>query len=90
MSKTLVDAKLTTPTARERLPPGLHWRELDPDVHLGYRKAKRAGRWLVRWRQKGRYRQSVIGTADDVMTADGLHTHTYVQASERRHDVASF
>jgi hypothetical protein len=29
----------------------------------------------------GRYRQEVIGSAADVLTADGLHTHSFHQAS---------
>ena len=82
MSKNLVEAPLTTPTARHKLPPGLHWRSIDPDVHLGYRKGARAGRWLVRWRlADGRYRQEVIGSADDALHADGLHTHSYSPGS---------
>lgn len=82
MSRTLVEATLTTPTARHKLPPGLHWRSIDSDVHLGYRKGARAGRWLVRWRlADGRYQQEVIGSADDVLNPDGLHTHSFHQAS---------
>jgi len=88
MPKTLVDAKLTTPTARYKLAPGVHWRSVDPDVHLGYRKRARAGRWLVRWRlPDGRYRQEVIATADDVLEADGRHTFSYHQAAARARDV---
>jgi integrase len=88
MSKVLVEAMLTTPTARHKLLAGLHWRSIDPDVHLGYRKGTRTGRWLVRWRLgDGRYRQEVIGTADDVLVADGLHTQTYHQASARAREM---
>ena len=84
MSKNLIEATLTTPTARHKLAPGLHWRSIDPDVHLGYRRGARAGRWLVRWRlPDGRYRQEVLGSADDALCADGLHTHTFHQASAR-------
>ena len=88
MSKNLVEAPLTTPTARHKLPSGLHWRSIDLDVHLGYRKGTRAGRWLVRWRlADGRYRQEVIGSADDVLHADGSHTHSYSQAATRARDL---
>jgi integrase len=85
MAQKLVEAELTTRTARRRLPSGLHWRRIDPDVHLGYRRGKRpGGRWLVRWRLKdGRYQQEVIGTADDVLGADGVHAYSFDQASTR-------
>jgi integrase len=88
MSKNLVEASLSTPTARHKLTGGLHWRSIDTDVHLGYRKGVRAGRWLVRWRlANGRYRQEVIGSADDVLDADGVHTRTYHQASSRAREL---
>ena len=49
------------------MPTGVHWRGIDPEVHLGYRKGKRGGVWLVRWRDGIGYRQTKIGTADDVL-----------------------
>lgn len=65
MAKTLIEATITTANAREGLPIGLHWRGIDPEVHLGYRKGKRGGVWLVRWRNGKGYKQAPIGTADD-------------------------
>ena len=65
MARTLKEAPLTTRNARAGLPSGLHWRGLDPEVHLGYRKGKRGGVWLVRWRHGPGYRQAPLGTADD-------------------------
>ena len=68
MSKTLNEAALTTRNARKGLPLGVHWRGLNPDVHLGYRKQKRGGRWLVRWYGlhdgAKKYRQKTIGPAE--------------------------
>ena len=52
-------------TERKRLAEGIYWRGIDPDVHLGYRKGKRGGVWLVRWYLGGGYRQRKLGTADD-------------------------
>jgi integrase len=86
MSKSLVDAPLTTAAARKRLVAGLHWRGLDPDTHLGYRKGARAGRWLVRWRNGVGYLQATLATADDVLTADGRTTMTFDQASRAARD----
>lgn len=65
MAKTLKEVPLTTRAARGKLPVGLHWRGIDSDVHLGYRKGKRGGVWIVRWRHGNSYRQERLGTADD-------------------------
>ena len=51
---------------------GLHWWDLDHEVHLGYRKGKRAGVWLVRWRHGAGHRQTPLGTADDALKAGTL------------------
>src|SRR5436853_7354215 len=79
----LLEAQLTTATARQRLGKGVHWRSLDADVHLGYRKGIRGGRWLVRWRIVASYRQEVLGSTDDFIDADGVHCLSYNQASSR-------
>jgi len=84
MSKTLQESPLTTPNARKGLPAGNHWRGVSADVHLGYRKGKRAGRWLVRWRlPDGRYKQEGIGAADDGISADGVETLNFEQAKNK-------
>lgn len=86
MSKSLADAPLTTAAARKRLGAGVHWRSLDPDVHVGYRKGARAGRWLVRWRRGAGYLQATLATADDVLAADGRETFSFDQASRAARD----
>ncbi len=84
MSKTLQESPLTTPNARKGLPVGNHWRSVSADVHLGYRKGKRAGRWFVRWRlPDGRYKQEGIGAADDGIAADGVETLNFEQAKSK-------
>ena len=65
MGGVLREAKLTTKNARAALPAGVHWRSIDPDIHLGYRKGRRGGRWIVRSYEGDRkYRQIVLGTAE--------------------------
>ncbi len=52
MPRTVNDATLATRTARARLATSgkPYWRAIDHGLHLGYRKGKRAGRWvLLRW-----------------------------------------
>lgn len=80
MARTITDATTTTRAARAKLELGTHWRSVDPDVHLGYRRGSRGGRWLVRWRLNGTYQQQIIGTADDVLDGDGVHAFSYIQA----------
>jgi integrase len=80
MGRTVEDAPVTTAAARSRLSPGLHWRTIGPDVHLGYRKGVRGGRWVVRWREDAGYRQETIGPADDLLTADDVSTLSFHQA----------
>lgn len=65
MAKTLTEAKITTREQRKKLPAGIHWRGIDPEVHLGYRKGKRGGSWLVRWYDCKKYQQQTFATADD-------------------------
>ena len=79
MSKTLSEAQVTTAKARSRLELGVHWRRLDAEAHLGYRKGKQSGIWLVRWRnhyEGGNYKQVQVGVANDIndKPADGILT----------------
>ena len=70
MAKTLQESAVTTRAARAKLAAGLHFKSVDPEVHLGYRKGKRGGVWLVRWRNWGpgaNYLQAPLGTADDAI-----------------------
>lgn len=87
MGRNVADAPTTTRNSRTKLPPGLYWRTLDPEVHLGYRKGARGGRWIVRWRQNSGYAQETIGTADDLLEADGAETLSFHQASSRSRDL---
>ena len=76
MTRPLKEAQMTTRNARAGLPVGVHWRRLDDQVHLGYRKGKRSGVWLVRWRHGKGYRQEPLGTADDALKEGTLDFHT--------------
>src|SRR3954452_12532115 len=83
MAKTLKEAPITTANARAKLSPGVHWRSLDPDVHLGYRKGRRGGVWLVRWRNGLGYRQKPIGTADDAIKEGTLDFNAAVKTARK-------
>lgn len=81
MAKTLSDSPLTTRAARKRLEPGLYWRAVDAEIHLGYRKGKRVGAWLVRWRTGAGYRQAPLGTPDDEVDVGTLDYNAAVRAA---------
>jgi integrase len=85
MSKTLTEAQVTTAKARFRLELGVHWRRLDAEAHLGYRKGKLSGVWFVRWRNhhKGaNYKQAPVGIANDVNDKPAAGTLTFEQAKK--------
>jgi integrase len=73
MTKPLSETPITTRNARSKLPPGLYWKGVDTEVHLGYRKGQHGGTWLVRWRHPGGgYRQAPLGVADDKVSEGTL------------------
>jgi hypothetical protein len=81
MPKTLKEAPVTTRNARAKLAPQAepYWRGIDPEVHLGYRKAKRGGAWLVRWRVPQGYHREDVGTADDEIGKGNLDFNAAVR-----------
>lgn len=82
MSRRLRETVVTSRSARKALEEGIHWRAVDPDVHLGYRKGKRGGHWLVRWYVGDqKYNQAKLGTADDVLTEGTLSYEAAVKAA---------
>ncbi len=83
MTKTLAEAQITTAKARSKLELGVHWRRLDAEAHLGYRKGKRSGVWFVRWRNHhdgANYKQAPVGIANDVNDKLAEGTLTFEQA----------
>lgn len=73
MSGSLREAKLNSRQARAALGSGLHWRQIDADVHLGYRKGAKGGHWLVRWYVgDGNYKRAQLGVADDLIAEGTL------------------
>lgn len=83
MPKVLTESKMTTRSARSALPAGLHWRAIDPEIHLGYRKAVRGGRWLVRWYGGDqKYQQKALGVADDIVAEGTLSYEAALKAAK--------
>lgn len=84
MAKTLTEAKIGGRAERKRLPTGTHWRGIDPEVHLGYRKGKRGGVWVVRWYLGAGYRQKTLGTADDELQEGTLDYNAAVRSAREQ------
>ena len=83
MARTVRDQNLETRSARGRLKPAPkpYYRTIDPGLHLGYRRGKNGGRWVVRWYVGDQeYKTETIANADDVADADGVAILNFAQA----------
>src|SRR3954447_1903413 len=83
MASAARDASVGTPTARARLKPSgkPYYRAIDPGLHLGYRKGKAGGKWVMRWYVgDAAYQVETIATADDSADADGVAVLDFRQA----------
>jgi integrase len=82
MARTVRDAKLESRTGRAALKPAAkpYYRALDEGLHLGYRRNKVGGKWVLRRRAGGTYVLETLATADDAMDADGAEVLTFSQA----------
>jgi integrase len=91
MARTVRDAKLETRTARAALKSAgkPYYRAIDQGLHLGYRKGKAGGKWVVRRYVGGQtYSVETIASADDIMDADGTVILSFAQAqaeARKRH-----
>jgi integrase len=82
VAKTVRDANLETRTARSRLKAAgkPYYRAIDEGLHLGYRKGKTSGKWVMRRYTGSSYIVETIATADDTLDADGAEILTFSQA----------
>ena len=90
MARTVRDSNLNSRSARMRLPASgkPYYRAIDAGLHLGYRKGKAAGKWVVRWYVGNRdYRIETIGLADDIIDANGTDVLNFSQAQAAARDV---
>jgi integrase len=86
--RTVRNPKLDSRTAREKLPVSGKPRFLSigKNLHLGYRKGKSGGVWVMRRYvsdRKNPYVVGTIGTADDRADADGVEVLTFHQAVDK-------
>jgi integrase len=86
MPRAVRDSKLDSAEARAKLAPRdkPYYRDLDEGLHLGYRRNKTGGKWVVRWYAgEGAYKlETLPGMADDHMRADGAIVLNFRQAQD--------
>lgn len=82
MARTVNDSRLHNRTQRAGLEPRgkPYYLTLHEGLHLGYRKNKTGGRWVVRWYAGDKYVTETLGTADDTTDADGIAVFDFKQA----------
>jgi integrase len=76
-------ASLETRTARlaRRIRRAPYFVKIAKGLHLGYYRGAASGTWLARrYRGDGAYESTALGTADDMLTADGIKVFDYWQA----------
>jgi integrase len=90
MAAKIRDAKLDTPTARQKLTPRgkPYYRAIGEGLHLGYRKGKSDGKWVARvYAGDGNYVLETMATADDRADPDGQDVLSFYQAQDRAREV---
>ena len=86
MARKVRDKDLGDRASRAKLKPSgkPYWRILDQGLHLGYRKNKNSGKWVVRLYQKGAKQPYVTdtlpGVADDKADPDNDAVLSFFQA----------
>ena len=85
MARRVRDKEIETREARGKLPQRAnpYWRGIGKGLHLGYRKGKRGGAWVVR-RYLGAqdYKVETIAATDDVEDANDVEILDFWQAQE--------
>ena len=87
MAKRVRDADLETRAARFKLKARgkPYYKVIGQGLHIGYRKGKRAGMWVVRrYAGASSYVVETIAEADDYADTDGAQVLTFGQAQIRR------
>jgi integrase len=85
MARRVRDKNIETREARMKLKPSGKpcWRSIGKGLHVGYRKGKTSGVWVVRqYLGKQTYRLETIAEADDILDADGKDVLDFWQAQE--------
>ncbi|RWN95176.1 MAG: site-specific integrase [Mesorhizobium sp.] len=90
MAKRVRDATLDSKEARAKLKARgkPYYKSIGPGLHVGYRKGKEAGRWVVRMYVGDQdYRVETIASADDRADADGKGVLSFWQAQDKAREL---
>ena len=86
MARRVKDSNLADGTARLGLKVrtgSISWRLIGAGLHLGWRRGKTDGRWLIRrYQGAGKYAVETLAAADDYSDADGAAILNFHQAQE--------
>lgn len=89
MARTIRNAKIDSRSARARLSGRAepYWTVIAAGRAIGYRKGKKGGNWVARWRDpKGKQHYHALGAADDALDPDGETILSCAQAQEQARD----
>ena len=90
MARTVTDKNLGSRSGRLALKPSgkPYYRAIDPGLHLGYRKGRDGGKWVMRrYVGDGTYKVETIAVADDKADADGVAVLDFRQAQAAIRDL---
>jgi len=90
MAKRIKSTKLDSRAARAGLKqsPKPYYQAIDRGLHLGYRKGKRGGKWVLRsYVGNADYDVQTFATADDSLDADGATVLDFWQAQTKARDL---
>ena len=86
MARNIKDPRLNTRTSRvtlaERREP--YWHVISTGCAIGYRRGKKAGTWIARFRdESGKHNYESLGAADDIRDPDGTSCLSFDEAQEK-------
>jgi integrase len=85
MARRIQNIKLDTRTSRDKLSKSTnpYWTRIERNAHLGYRKGVKSGYWICRIRIDQGFKMKTLGTADDILDADGVEILDFFQAQDK-------
>ena len=84
VARTVSSKELGSRTARRSIPIGtVVWMPLSQGRALGYRKGRRGGVWLARYKLEGFRKEEKLALADDILDPDGARVIEFAQAQEK-------
>jgi len=88
MSRVTIEVRIQERAARARLKhqANPYWRMISEGHHLGYRRGKRIGTWVARYRPAGSEGNGIkqaLGVADDTCEANGTTVLNWKQALDK-------